>query len=77
MSEQVLHSSPSPDAAPFVHEKMRAMLDGEKRGLLLDVPAGKGAFALDAKRLGYAVTCGDIECARFVRRKGCNANGWI
>lgn len=65
MSEQLLHRSPSPDAAPFVHEKMRVMLDGETRGLLLDVPTGKGAFALEAKRLGYEVICGDIECARF------------
>jgi len=65
MSEQLLHGGPSPDAAPFVHEKIRVMLDGEPRGLLLDAPAGKGAFALEAKRLGYEVTCGDIECARF------------
>jgi len=56
---------PTADAAPFVHEKMLALLDGEKRGLLLDVPAGKGAFSLEAKRLGYDVTCGDIESARF------------
>ena len=65
MGEQSVRRGPTADAAPFVHEKMRAMLDGETRGLLLDVPAGKGAFALEAKRLGYQVTCGDIESVRF------------
>ena len=65
MAEQSVHRGPTADAAPFVHEKMSAMLDGETRGLLLDVPAGKGAFALEAKRLGYQVTCGDIESVRF------------
>jgi 2-polyprenyl-3-methyl-5-hydroxy-6-metoxy-1,4-benzoquinol methylase len=65
MTEPSLLRGPTADAAPFVHEKMLALLDGEKRGLLLDAPAGRGAFALQAKRLGYDVTCGDIECARF------------
>ncbi len=64
MAERSLRG-PTADAAPFVHEKMLALLDGEKRGLLLDAPAGRGAFALQAKRMGYDVTCGDIECARF------------
>lgn len=64
MTEQPLRG-PTADAAPFVHEKMLALLEGEKRGLLLDVPAGKGAFALEAKRMGYDVTCGDIDSARF------------
>jgi len=41
------------------------LLDGEAPGALLDVPAGAGAFALRAGRLGYAVTCGDIDCSRF------------
>jgi SAM-dependent methyltransferase len=62
--EQALRG-PTADAAPFVHEKMLALLEGEQRGLLLDAPAGKGAFALQAKRMGYDVTCGDIDSARF------------
>jgi len=64
MAEQSVRG-PTADAAPFVHEKMLALLEGEKRGLLLDAPAGKGAFALQAKRMGYDVKCGDIESARF------------
>ena len=54
-----------PDTAPFVHEHALVLLDGETPGALLDVPAGAGAFALQARRLGYAVTCGDIDRSRF------------
>jgi SAM-dependent methyltransferase len=64
MAEQCARG-PTADAAPFVHEKMLALLEGERRGLLLDVPAGKGAFALQAKRMGYDVRCGDVERVRF------------
>jgi SAM-dependent methyltransferase len=41
------------------------LLEGDAPGTLLDVPAGAGAFAQQARRLGYAVTCGDIDCSRF------------
>jgi SAM-dependent methyltransferase len=58
-------SDPPPDTASFVHEKALALLEGEAPGALLDVPAGAGAFALRAGRLGYAVTCGDIDRSRF------------
>jgi len=64
MAEQPVRG-PTADAAPLVHEKMLAMLEKEKRGLLLDAPAGRGAFALRVKRLGYDVACGDIEPERF------------
>lgn len=64
MAEQPLRG-PTADAAPFVHEKMLAMLESEKRGLLLDAPAGRGAFALQAKRMGFDVRCGDIDRVRF------------
>ncbi len=58
-------SDPRPDTASFVHEMALTLLDGEAPGALLDAPAGTGAFALGAGRLGYAVTCADIDCSRF------------
>ncbi len=58
-------SDPLPDTASFVHEMALTLLEGEAPGALLDVPAGAGAFALQARQLGYAITCGDIDCSRF------------
>ena len=58
-------SSPIPDAPRRVHEQVLSLLVEEKPGRLLDVPAGEGAFASQARLKGYEVSCGDIAPARF------------
>lgn len=58
-----------PDAAILVHDKVLSLLRASRTGRLLDVPAGEGAFAEQAKELGYHVCCGDIDISRF-RAKG-------
>jgi SAM-dependent methyltransferase len=57
--------SPRPYAADLVHERVIALLAQEKAGRLLDAPAGEGAFAARASRLGYEVRCGDIDPTQF------------
>jgi len=54
-----------PDAAALVHEKVLSLLLTEKPGLILDIPAGQGAFAAKARESGYEVRCGDIDVSRF------------
>lgn len=43
-----------------IHETVAQILEQEKRGKVLDVPAGKGALALRLKALGYEVSCSDL-----------------
>lgn len=54
-----------PDAATLVHNKVLSLLLKERTGLILDVPAGEGAFAASARKHGYEVQCGDIDPSRF------------
>ena len=54
-----------PDAATLVHNKVLSLLLKERPGLILDVPAGEGAFAASARKHGYEVQCGDIDPSRF------------
>lgn len=55
----------APDTAALVHDKVLELLLEEKPGLILDVPAGAGAFAVRARKRGYEVQCGDIDRSRF------------
>lgn len=43
-----------------IHETVEKILSNEKRGRVLDIPAGKGALALRLKALGHEVFCGDL-----------------
>lgn len=43
-----------------IHETVEKILEKEKRGRVLDVPAGKGALALRLKNLGHEVFCSDL-----------------
>lgn len=43
-----------------IHETVAQILESEKRGKVLDVPAGKGALALRLKALGHEVFCSDL-----------------
>lgn len=55
----------SPGLVPFtrkeVHEKILQLLAAERKGKLLDVPAGSGALADRLQRMGFDVSCCDIE----------------
>ena len=54
-----------PDAATLVHDQVLALLVPDKPGLILDVPAGEGAFADRARAAGIEVQCGDLDVSRF------------
>ena len=59
----------STDVAPLaregVHEKALAYLAAQPRGTILDVPTGMGALARELQRMGFAVTCCDIDPSQF------------
>lgn len=54
-----------PDAAALVHDHVLSLLLPDKPGLVLDVPAGEGAFAARVRESGIDVRCGDLDVARF------------
>ena len=43
-----------------IHETVENILRGEKRGRVLDIPAGEGALAVRLKALGHEVSCCDL-----------------
>ena len=47
------------------HDWIGNALSGEKRGFVLDVPAGSGAFGLRLKEMGFSVSCCDINPSGF------------
>jgi SAM-dependent methyltransferase len=51
-----------------IHEKVVQMLSGEKRGKVLDVPAGAGALAERLQKMGFDVSCCDIQPDFFAAR---------
>jgi SAM-dependent methyltransferase len=71
--KQLESVSARPDAASLVHDKVLSLLQTEKPGLLLDVPAGEGALAAEARESGFEIRCGDIDVSRFkVQGIGCD-----
>ena len=58
-------NKPRAKAAYGVHERVLSLLVEEKPGLLLDIPAGDGAFAHQAKRLGWQVQSADLVLSAF------------
>lgn len=48
-----------------IHETVEEILRNEKRGLVLDVPAGEGAVALRLQNLGFDVICSDLYTEIF------------
>jgi 2-polyprenyl-3-methyl-5-hydroxy-6-metoxy-1,4-benzoquinol methylase len=49
-----------------IHSRFISLLTGEKRGKLLDVGAGTGAFSRKLKSEGFEVTACDINPANFL-----------
>ena len=47
------------------HDWIAAAFSKEKRGSVLDVPAGSGAFGLRLKEMGFSVSCCDINPSGF------------
>jgi len=47
------------------HEWMIGALSKERKGLLLDAPAGTGALAARLKKMGFSVSCCDINPSLF------------
>ena len=43
------------------HDKMIEMIEGEPRGKILDAPTGTGIFAERLKKIGFEVSCCDIN----------------
>jgi SAM-dependent methyltransferase len=50
-----------PRARGLIHKVVLDWLSTQKRGKLLDAPAGYGHLAMHLKRMGYQVVCGEIE----------------
>ena len=48
-----------------IHETVGQILEKEKRGKILDIPAGKGALAIRLKMLGYEIFCCDLYPTLF------------
>jgi 2-polyprenyl-3-methyl-5-hydroxy-6-metoxy-1,4-benzoquinol methylase len=55
-----VHSAPAPLAHQAIHDTVVKILEKERRGALLDVPAGEGALAARLIAAGFAVTCCDL-----------------
>lgn len=47
------------------HERVIEMINGETRGKILDVPTGTGVLAGQLKKLGFEVSCCDINPSYF------------
>ncbi len=50
-----------PKARGSIHKVILGWLSAQKRGKLLDAPAGYGHLGMHLKRMGYQVVCGEIE----------------
>lgn len=57
--------SPIALAHEAIHETVEKILQTERRGKVLDVPAGEGALALRLKNLGFEVACCDLYTEIF------------
>ncbi len=54
-----------PLARNETHDKVVAMMEKEPRGKVLDVPTGTGVFAERLKKIGFEVSCCDINDSYF------------
>lgn len=50
-----------PKARASIHTNLLRWFEGQKRGLVLDAPAGYGHLSLRLSKMGYEVTPGEIE----------------
>ncbi len=57
--------TPAPMTRAHHHARLLELLREHPRGRLLDVPCGQGALARELVRLGFEVTCADIDRGVF------------
>lgn len=50
---------------PGAHDAVLRLLENEKRGRVLDIPAGEGALTVRLLQMGFEPVCADIEPATF------------
>src|SRR5258707_9305267 len=64
MVSEIPANTPNSTAAPLAHQAIHdtvvAILEKERRGPLLDVPAGEGALAARLLSAGFEVNCCDL-----------------
>lgn len=53
-------------AAPYVHEAILRIINGETVGLLIDVGAGNGSLSLRLKERGFEVVAVDLNSKAFI-----------
>src|SRR5258708_15925416 len=58
--DDALTIAAAPLAHEAIHDKVVAILEKERRGPLLDVPAGEGALAARLLSAGFEVSCCDL-----------------
>ena len=54
-----------PLARDEIHDKVTEMMDKEPRGKVLDVPTGTGILADRLRKMGFEVSCCDINPSYF------------
>ncbi|MDX6529587.1 MAG: hypothetical protein QOH41_1877 [Blastocatellia bacterium] len=59
-SADALNSAPAPLAHEAIHDTVVGILGKERKGALLDVPAGEGALAARLIASGFEVSCCDL-----------------
>jgi ubiquinone/menaquinone biosynthesis C-methylase UbiE len=59
-SADALNSAPAPLAHEAIHDTVVGILEKERKGALLDVPAGEGALAARLIVSGFEVSCCDL-----------------
>jgi ubiquinone/menaquinone biosynthesis C-methylase UbiE len=65
MNSEEIQNAPAALAHQAIYDTTRKILQNEPRGILLDVPAGEGALALQLKELGFDVRCCDLYTEIF------------
>jgi SAM-dependent methyltransferase len=54
-----------PRAMPSIHDAIISWFSAQKRGTVLDAPAGYGYLGVHLRDMGYDVTCGEIDTKIF------------
>jgi len=60
-----LETDPKPIASLESHDMLLHLINGEQRGSVLDVPCGRGALSVRLRRMGFDVSCCDIDRGLF------------
>ena len=61
MKEELVHEQPMPKARRSSHEAVLRWFSSQKRGTVLDIPAGYGHLSLRLHEMGFIPTCAEIQ----------------